>query len=143
MANSSSPNSSAKVFIDGAEFDIRPTRRVQSGSQLFYGPPPPYVNENEFSQNISPPAYSMGLPPPYDPKDPNRIKRRKLGEFTEEYYLTNYMEIEWLHYLGPGCVCDSCLMYNGEIIEEKGLSCELWDYDYSLINQDWGGIYSN
>ena len=135
----------------------------------FYGPPPPYDDDNEFSQNISLPAYSMGLPPPYDPKDPNRIKRRKSREFTEEYYLPNYMEIEWLHYLGPGCMCAKCAMSNTEIFEEKGTSCELWRYDeyciggdyiinsirdYSSINQDgvwedgwssddeWGGIYS-
>ena len=133
----------AKVFIDGAEFDISPpcpTRTGSTGISLkkyafidtpreetvklpnyaldtppeetvnlpnyalidevvitgFYRPPPPYNDDNEFSQNISLPAY--------DPKDPNRIKRRKLREFTEEYYLPNYMEIEWLDYLGPGCI---------------------------------------
>ena len=178
-----SPNSAAKVFIDGAEFDIRPTRRVrlesvQTGTTLkkygfidtpreetlnlpnyafidtpreetvnlpnhalidevvitgFYGPPPPHDDDNEFSKNISPPAYSMGLPPPYDPKDPNRIKRRKL----REYYLPNYMEIEGLDYLGPGCMCAKCAMSNGEIFEEKGTSCELWDYDEYCIGGDY------
>ena len=76
---------------------------VQTG---FYGPPPPYDAENQFSQNTSPPKYSMGEHPAYDPKDPNRIKRRKLREFREEYYLPKYMEIEWLDYLGPDCMCD-------------------------------------
>lgn len=66
--------------------------RLQTG---FYGPPPLYDYQNEFSQNISPPAYSMRLPPPYHPKDPNRIKRRKLREFTEEYYLPSYSDIMW------------------------------------------------
>ena len=83
----------------------------------------------------------MGLPPPYDPKDPNRIKRRKLSEFTEEYYLPNYMEIEWLDYLGPGFVCDSSLMDNGEIIEEKGIRCDLWDYDENRVGGNFGNIY--
>ena len=173
-----SPNSSAKVFIDGAKFDIRPTRHVhpdpvQTGITLknyafidtpceelvnlpnygfidepvqtsFYGPPPPYDDNNEFSQNTSPPKYLMGEPPAYDPKDPNRIKHNKLRNFRPEYYLPTYSEIfdvpidDRLVYL---CMCDMCANNGSEIIAEKGITCNLWDYDEFCIGTNLGDIY--
>lgn len=107
--------------------------RLQTG---FYGPPPLYDYQNEFSQNISPPAYSMGLPPPYHPKDPNRIKRRKLREFTEEYYLPSHSDIEEVDYFGPECMCVKCAISNGQIISTPGVRCNNSDYSENCIGSE-------
>ena len=67
----------------------------------------------------------MGLPPPYHPKDPNRIKRRKLREFTEEYYLPSHSDIEEVDYFGPECMCVKCAISNGQIISTPGVRCNV------------------